>query len=61
MELVTYKKQNKLLETAVRRIIEMLEDYYRRTGKKFLKVDLTETSDRDENGIDRSGEDGWSN
>ena len=48
-------------ETAVRRSIEMLEDYCRKTGKQFLKVDLTEASDRDENGIDQSGYDGWMN
>ena len=48
-------------KTAVRRSIEMLEDYCRKTGKQFLKVDLTEASDRDENGIDQSGYDGWMN
>ena len=48
-------------ETAVRKSIEMLEDYCQRTGKQFLKVDLTEASDRDENGIDQSGYDGWMN
>lgn len=46
-------------ETAVRRSIEMLEDYCRRTGKQFLKVDMDEGSERDENGIDQTGYDGW--
>ena len=46
-------------ETAVRKSIKMLEDYCRRTGKKMLKVDLDDKPERDENGIDRSGEDGW--
>lgn len=47
-------------ETAVRKSIEMLEDYCRRTGKKFLKADLTEERpDRNESGIDRSGYDGF--
>lgn len=46
-------------QEAVRRSIQMLEDYCKRTGKQFLKVDLTEAQERDGNGIDRSGEDGW--
>lgn len=49
-------------ETAVRKSIEMLEDYCRKTGKKLLKLELSEKkSERDENGTDISGYDGWLN
>jgi len=47
---------------AVKRSIQGLEDYCKRTGKQCLKIDLTERDDgRDENGIDNSGYDGWLN
>ena len=46
-------------ETAVRKSIEMLGDYCRSNGKQFLNVDLMETSDGNEDGVDRSGSDGW--
>lgn len=46
-------------ETALRKSIEMLVDYCKKTGKKLFKVDLTKELDKDENEIDHSGEDGW--
>ena len=48
-------------EEAVRRSIKVFEDYCRKTGKNFLKVDLTAVLDRDKDEIDHSGEDGWLN
>ena len=48
-------------QEAIKRSIQMLEDYCQKNGKKLFKVDLSEKSDRDENGIDRSGEDGYLN
>ena len=49
-------------ETAVRKSIEMLEDYCRKTGKKFLGIALSQKpNDRDESGNDISGYDGWLN
>ena len=47
-------------QTAVRKSIEMLEDFCKRTGKQFLKIDLSqESNDKDENGIDIAGYDGY--
>ena len=47
---------------AVRRSIQMLEDYCQRTGKKFLKVELpNEREQRDDKDVDTSGYDGWLN
>lgn len=46
--------------TAVRKSIQMLEDYCRINGKQFLKLDLPEQpEEREENEIDNSGYDGW--
>ncbi|MBW2995003.1 hypothetical protein KY312_01505, partial [Candidatus Woesearchaeota archaeon] len=47
-------------ETAVRKSIQMFEDYCKRTGKKLIKIDLSEQKpERNSNGIDTSGYDGW--
>jgi hypothetical protein len=47
---------------AVMRSIKMLEDFCKKTGKKLFKVDTSRQSpERDKDGIDRSGEDGWLN
>lgn len=47
-------------QEAVMRSIKMLEDYCKKTGKKLFKLDAAQhSSERDENGIDHSGEDGW--
>jgi hypothetical protein len=47
---------------AVKRSIQGLENYCQRTGKQFLKIELTEGDNgRDENGVDTSGYDRWLN
>ena len=47
---------------AVRKSFAMLKEYCKRTGKKFYVVDSTpEASDRNKNGTDVSGYDGWLN
>ncbi|MFA5173551.1 MAG: hypothetical protein WC438_00030 [Candidatus Pacearchaeota archaeon] len=62
---VSYEQRDE----AIIRSIKMLEDYCNKTGKKFLKLELKspekqklpEESERDDNGIDQSGYDGWLN
>ena len=42
--------------------IQMLEDFCKKNGKQILKIDLNKENpndERDENGIDNSGYDGW--
>lgn len=47
---------------AVKRSIQMLEDYCKRTGKQLLKVEVpSERGQRDDKGVDTSGYDGWLN
>ena len=49
-------------ETKILQSIKMLEDYCKKTGKQFFKVELTkEDSDRNSDGIDTSGYDGYLN
>jgi len=47
-------------QTAVRKSIEMLEEFCRRTGKGFLATNVDEDKpERNSAGIDTSGYDGW--
>ena len=47
-------------QEAIKRSIEGLEKYCKDNNKQIFKVEIPEEkSDYDENGIDRSGEDGW--
>lgn len=47
-------------ETANRKSRNVLKDFCNRYGTIFNEIDIS-TDKRDENGIDRSGEDGWLN
>ncbi len=53
------KTSDEYKEHATRRSIEILSDYCQRTGKKLVSLDLSQSPDRDEKGIDTSGYDGW--
>ena len=48
-------------ETAVRKSIQMFEDYCKRNKKQLLKFDLSELQKDNKNNLDNSDYDGWLN